>query len=265
MQVYTWGMIAHGRLGLGRPKVKKDKSFLNARVSRKKVHYQTRPCRVHGLDSVGIIDISAGQEHALVVSSNGEVYAWGKNTHGQCGIVPTNPSVSVAEAYDRWESRILGLSTSIPSSVWDDVWAPRMVPPFGAKSVNAYNTISSKEYQPIFASSVTAGGYQSAVIDSNGSLWTWGGGGNSACLGHGNSTVRTGVKMTDPRKSQERLLLSGCMSPPKWSEPRVIEPLRGMNIAKVSLGETHSAAISIDGEVYVWGSGACSVRKVRID
>ena len=37
----------------------------------------------------------------------------------------------------------------------------------------------------VFAVSASAGGLHSAVVDSAGKVWTWGGGGHGACLGHG--------------------------------------------------------------------------------
>ena len=41
-----------------------------------------------------------------------------------------------------------------------------------------------------------------------------------------------------------------------WCErPRIIEALRGKEIADIACGGAHSAAITVHGEVYTWGKG----------
>lgn len=37
--------------------------------------------------------------------------------------------------------------------------------------------------------------------------------------------------------------------------PQIIEALRGIEIVKVAAGGAHSAAITVDGELYTWGKG----------
>ncbi|XP_042891775.1 probable E3 ubiquitin-protein ligase HERC1 isoform X3 [Penaeus japonicus] len=44
-----------------------------------------RPRPIEELAGLRIVDISAGDSHALALTHEGEVYAWGSNTMGQCG------------------------------------------------------------------------------------------------------------------------------------------------------------------------------------
>lgn len=44
------------------------------------------PMQVEGLAGLKIIDIAAGSFHSVAVSSFGDVYTWGWNTHGQLGL-----------------------------------------------------------------------------------------------------------------------------------------------------------------------------------
>lgn len=51
-----------------------------------------------------IIDVSAGDNHVLALSDNNEVFAWGTNTMGQCGLGHTNNPITVPV-------KVMGLSS----------------------------------------------------------------------------------------------------------------------------------------------------------
>lgn len=38
------------------------------------------------LEGVRIVRIACGASHSLAVSEDGQVFGWGKNTQGQCGV-----------------------------------------------------------------------------------------------------------------------------------------------------------------------------------
>ena len=210
--VYSWGLWVGGRLGLGDPTTKVDNSYLHSKTRKKVARFQPRPKRVVGLDGESVVGIYCGGEdstmthhiiltvqltqpfalphslrsctrfaralaslvteaHCLAVTAKGEVYAWGQNDAGQCSVTPIHPTVANAATKRHMEAMSKGEKPPIPPSVWDDVMTPRKVPPFLTGGV--------------FAVSASAGGLHSAVIDSAGKVWTWGGGGHGACLGHG--------------------------------------------------------------------------------
>ncbi len=70
--VYAWGCGGDGRLG----------------VNSNNDHFY--PQQVHGLGNVGyltgILHVAAGAGQSLAVDSDGNVYAWGNNNHGQLGV-----------------------------------------------------------------------------------------------------------------------------------------------------------------------------------
>jgi len=70
--LWSWGAGEHGQLGIGSS------------------DDRTIPYQVHGSDDVGyltdVVDVAAGDQHSLAVKSDGTVYAWGGNGHGQLGI-----------------------------------------------------------------------------------------------------------------------------------------------------------------------------------
>ena len=161
--VYSWGLWAGGRLGLGEVSKRIDNSYLHGKTRKKIARFQPRPKRVMGLDGESVVGVYCGEAHCLAVTAKGEVYAWGQNDAGQCSVTPLHPSVSAAAARRQVEAMSKGEKPPIPPSVWDDVLSPRKVPPFLTGGV--------------FAVSVSAGGLHSCVIDSAGKLWSWGGGG----------------------------------------------------------------------------------------
>ena len=73
-KVYAWGYNMDGQLGLG----------YNS-------HSKYDVTLVTAFNNITVSGIAAGQYHSLAFTTNGEVYAWGKNTNGQLGLGDTNP------------------------------------------------------------------------------------------------------------------------------------------------------------------------------
>ncbi|XP_073878121.1 RCC1 and BTB domain-containing protein 2 isoform X11 [Macaca fascicularis] len=66
-EVYVWGYNGNGQLGLG--------SSGN----------QPTPCRVAALQGIRVQRVACGYAHTLVLTDEGQVYAWGANSYGQLG------------------------------------------------------------------------------------------------------------------------------------------------------------------------------------
>lgn len=74
-QVVTWGKDAkNGCLGLGYDKQRPSEVIAEAAA----------PKEVEGLSQV--TDIQMGQDHVVALTSNGEVFCWGRNDKGQLGV-----------------------------------------------------------------------------------------------------------------------------------------------------------------------------------
>ena len=222
-----------GLLASGRIGTGKVDSESDARRGRKKKMplYQLCPTRIQTLDSENICHVSAGKSHGLAVSASGKVFSWGSNRNGEC------------------HADGVGML--------DDVWNPRMVHPFGSST------------GPM-ARSVSAGHSTSAVIDADGRLWTWGGGGDdkAVLLGHGEGAdpgeylvpvadQRGGNQDSLPisgRSMAKIALLSGCDKVPPFCIPRVVKALQDSEVAKVDMSSSFASAISRSKELYVWGS-----------
>eukprot|EP00887_Chlorella_sp_A99_P001925 scaffold18.g1925.t1 len=67
-ECFTWGINDFGQLGNGT------------------TSYATEPQCVVGLEDVFLADIAAGGWHSMAISSQGEVYVWGRGEYGRLGI-----------------------------------------------------------------------------------------------------------------------------------------------------------------------------------
>lgn len=66
------------------------------------------------------------------------------------------------------------------------------------------------------------------ALSSDGKVYSWGEG-DDGKLGHGNKNG--------------------------YEHPQIIEALQGKEITDISCGGAHSAAVTVNGEVYTWGRG----------
>lgn len=64
-----WGSNERGQLGL---KLTTESAF--------------SPMPVEKLQNAGTFSVAAAFEHSVVITDMGTVYAWGSNSHGQCGM-----------------------------------------------------------------------------------------------------------------------------------------------------------------------------------
>ncbi|XP_030028644.1 probable E3 ubiquitin-protein ligase HERC4 isoform X2 [Manduca sexta] len=68
-QSFSWGSDSMGQLG----------SNLGA-------HAQDKPKFMKGLATKTVIQIACGAYHSIALTNNGELYTWGANSYGQCGL-----------------------------------------------------------------------------------------------------------------------------------------------------------------------------------
>jgi len=200
---------------------------------------------------IQITDVSAGPNHCLAVTSEGKLIAWGSNTYGQCGVTELDQSTLQTLHRREHQDRYDGMKEKKSTSLWDDIWLPREIPIVGA-------------VDDIFFMSVSAGGIHSAAIDKNGVLYTWGGGGESTCLGHYDQVqYEYGNDNRIDSRRRQILAMSGRLEVPFWSSPRAVKSLIEEKISLVSLGERNGGAVSETGRMYVWGYDLIALEKVR--
>ncbi len=72
-QVLAWGANERGQLGLG--------DTLDRHT----------PTAVEGLWGLPVMRLAAGDSHSMALTTTGQLFTWGSNSHGQCGVVIEPP------------------------------------------------------------------------------------------------------------------------------------------------------------------------------
>lgn len=230
--LYSWGAGYHGQLGL------------NSNLRKKCV---LKPKRLDLNDPV--IQVSCGGFHTSCVTSTGQVYTWGDGQYGQLGnLHPKHNMLSTPHIVD-------------------------------------YFTVSKQVIQQ-----VACGQYHTAAVSTSGNLFTWGSG-KYGQHGHGSRLSERypkKVEILDPELAalKGRFVQVSCgdrhtAAVMKFNDnaarvvtfgsgthgqlghgntedcnwPRVLEFLTDQSIISVSCGATHTAGISEDGKLYLWGFG----------
>jgi uncharacterized repeat protein (TIGR02543 family) len=196
-----------------------------------------------------IVDISLGSAHSSAVSSTGRVFTWGSNSSGRLGdgtttskSVPTEITFRFSlAAGDKIVSTSLGGSHSSAVSSTGRVftWGDNEHGKLGLYK----DTFDGYSNSPSAVSllwfnlaagdkivSLSLGGTHSSAISSTGRVFIWGAN-SSGQLGDGTTTSKS-----VPTEITSRFSLA-----------------TGDKIVSMSLGSSHSSAISSTGRVFTWG------------
>ena len=220
-QVFAWGAGSLGQLGDGQ---------LTGSTVPMPVTIPSPP----GAPPAVVTAVSAGDSHALALTSSGQVWAWGANLFGQLGngttadsdvpvAVTPPPGVvfdAVAAGGDHSlalasDGRIFGWGANTSGQVGDGTTSSRSTPtPVTAPPGVTFTAVS-------------AGTAHSLAVASDGSVWSWGFNA-SGQLGTGTTTDA--------------------------STPQQVAMPAGTPVATVAAGGSHSLALTASGRVFAWGS-----------
>lgn len=199
------------------------------------VAWRDTPVAVVGPTGEGVLEgitaIAAGRRHSLALTSDGQIYAWGENEHGQLGIIQEISNVPRPVHADHIEAEIVaiaaGQNTSFAIDADGGLWA------WGANSHHALGEEDStgREFPGLVAglppaSRIATSGSNVFVITRNDGVWAWGSGYN-----HG---LGTGTAEEQP-------------------EPVRIDALNGYDITRIAAGWDYTLALLEDGTVLGWG------------
>ena len=181
-----------------------------------------------------VIQVAAGDTHSAAVTKDGDLYMWGSNECGQLGVysndnskVPikvNNSSSTLSEKSVKYVALGVSHSAAITKDGSLYMWGSNRYGRLGdGTTTDRYTPVKIMDN----VASVSLGSSHSAAVTKNNYLYVWGYGGNDtdySYIGNGSySDIRSPVKIMD-------------------------------NVASVSLGSSHSAAITKDGSLYMWGS-----------
>ena len=189
--------------------------------------------------STGLVrQVSAGYLHTVAIKTDGTLWAWGSNGHGQLGDGTGvggyddrsgDKNTPVQIGTDTWASVSAGGGHTVAIKTDGTLWA---------WGWNSYGQLGdgTKEHKntPVQIgsgyASVSAGSEYTVAIKTDGTLWAWGSNGYGQLgdgTGGGGYSDRSGDKNT---------------------------PVQiGMGYASVSAGDNHTVAIKTDGTLWAWG------------
>ena len=218
--LYTWGDNSYGQLGNG--------TFESSSI----------PIKI--MDNVA--SVSLGTQHSAAITTDGSLYMWGFNRSGQLGIGKNDSDPWLF--YNEWDYR------NTPIKVMDNVIFVSLGDNYSAAittdgsfymcGLNLEGELGNGTIEESFVPIkimdnvifTSLGEAHSAAITTGGSLYMWGEN-YSGELGDG---LSGGIYYEYDEKIDSNI------------------PIKIMdNVACVSLGGRHSAAITTDGSLYMWG------------
>nr|XP_012152188.1 PREDICTED: E3 ubiquitin-protein ligase HERC2 [Megachile rotundata] len=215
--VYSWGNGDGGRLGHG------DRTWYE------------EPKLIESLVDKNITFIACGSTYSAALSSNGELYTWGRGNYGRLGhgnsddvMVPTlvsalNGHMIVYVACGSGDSQTLCVTASGIVFSWGDGDYGKL----GRGGCNGSKTPKIVDkLLDINVAKVYCGGQFSAALTAYGEVYTWGKG-EAYRLGHGN---------------EEHVRY-----------PKAIEALKTKKVKELCVGSLHVLALTEDQLVYGWG------------
>ena len=233
---YAWGTNYYGQLG-------QDSSSRTP---------QTTPVKVPLPDGVAsgftYTQVAAGGNHVLAIGSNGIVYSWGHNDHGQLGNgskdTQNHPKPQPVKGADGQPFKAVQVSAGSSDSAAIDpqgrvyTWgseiygtyssSPRLTPTL-AKDPNGSG-------QGLHAVQVSANYSFIMALDADGNVYTWGYN-NYGQLGNGTATGdNSQIYAADPARVPD----------PK-------DTSKAFKAAQISAGSDHALAIGQDGTLWAWG------------
>ncbi|KAJ0974517.1 hypothetical protein J5N97_016482 [Dioscorea zingiberensis] len=195
-----------------------------------------------------VMDISCGQQHAALVTKQGEVFCWGEENGGRLGhkINMGVPSPKVVESLNSVtvNSIVCGvqhtcaLTNSGELYVWGDIGHGIGISSDGSSRSWWFPQKIAGPLDGIHVSKVSCGEWHTAIVSSSGQLFTYGDG-TFGVLGHGNLQ--------------------------SFLEPKEVESLKGLRVKAVACGSWHTAAIvevmaghyktnTLGGKLLTWGA-----------
>lgn len=234
------------------------------------------------LNSLGNVDVKAGNGFSAILKDDGTVWIWGLNNKGQLGngtyansdspvVVPNLSSVTAIAA-----GREHFLALKSDGTVW--TWGSNGAGQLGNNTTTTSNIpVQVKTGADSFLSNIVAidaGEYHSMALKSDGTVWTWGNNANGR-LGIGTQTnssiavqvIFSGTAIAISAGSKHSAIVKNDNTVMAWgynsygqlgisSTTTQLSPvaISGLsNVSAIDAGANHTIVLKTDGTVWGWG------------
>lgn len=174
------------------------------------------PKNIFELNDKNIKEISCGNEHTLALTKDGDVYSWGSTSDGVLG----------REIKGEEKKMGIGKPGKIPFFIKNDIKIRH----------------------------ISSGSIHNLCLDVKSNLYSWGCS-KGGQLGFDENELSLIYKQNNSNSTSATKSKSEIEKDNNYClrEPKLIKSLKDIEIIKISSGEAHNAALSIDGKCYVWG------------
>jgi alpha-tubulin suppressor-like RCC1 family protein len=224
--LWCWGDNSRGQLGLAIDKKRKKK-----------------PMAMSKLDG-DVASVTAGADHTCALTTAGQAWCWGDNSHGQLGIggsqnLTRSPALVAALGNDvariaasESSAHTCAMSNDGTLSCWgansdgqlgDSTRADRNVP------VQVASTVSGAAFDEV--TDACTGALHTCARRADGSVWCWG-------------------------SNDQRQLGNGAFNGARAKQPVRVDMERGVAQGTLSCGANHTCAIDDDGSLQCWGDNS---------
>lgn len=219
------------------------------------------PVRLAALSDVQIESVSSGScaVHQLAVTTEGQVYAWGRNERGQLGINDLKdrkcPTLVQGLSGYRVVSTAVGRNHSLFLTDKGQVLScgDNKCGQCGVKGSQTYKTPQLVIYDGPPAVRIACGAEFSAIVDVRGQVWTFGSPQYGQC---GNNTEGIYIERAgkeDYHYVEEPFRVSLFVE--KDPKAKKATPIPAVNIKEISCGNHHTVVIDDRYRAFSWGFG----------
>ena len=223
------------------------------------------PRILYHLKNKEIISVKSGWEHSICQDKDKLLYSWGNNSCCQCGFESNESSNgnilfprNIIELNDKNISEIscgnehsLALSSKGEVYSWGSIFdgvLGREIPQdkINSKGIAKPDKIDYFIKNNIKIIHISSGSVHNLCLDEKRNLYSFG-------CSKGGQLGLDENELNDLYSKNNNINKDNNFS---VSEPQLIKELRDIEIIKISSGEAHNAALSLDEKCYVWGLGS---------
>ncbi|XP_064605669.1 uncharacterized protein LOC135470577 [Liolophura sinensis] len=231
--VYSWGSSRYGQVGVGTS----NQTY-------------SRPMLVEKLTDIQVVSVDCGQYHSLALTASGLVYSWGWGVHGQLGhgtaedcLVPTKIFALSSKMVTRISA---GYCHTVILTAEGEVWTfgCGLFGQLGIGSANKDSIPKRVRDIPGKVTLIATKYFHTLALLANNKLFTWG------C--HPMALRQTAHMIKRHRQGAVGHHQKGVVE--KFMLPYLVDTSYvHSKITQLSCGSLHSALLTSDGEVYMWG------------